>query len=194
MKQLESTFPNMVIVLLIISLISAGVLAATYESTAEDIAAHQLAKQLAAIDAVLPAEGGYAYDNDILEDQTVSQGYQLYPAYIDSKLVGVAVLGIGNNGFGGPMQVMAGFSTRGELINAVVVQHSETPGLGTKVGEEKFAAQFRGIELSPDEVLTVSKDGGTIDAVTAATISSRAYCDAVSLAWKAASAFFGGQQ
>jgi electron transport complex protein RnfG len=187
MKKLESTFANMLIVLLLIALISAGLLAATFEYTREDIAANQLAKQMAALDAVLPA-----YDNDLLADQTEYEGYQLFPAYLDGELVGAAVLGLSARAFSGEMEVMAGFAPDGTLINAIAVRHAETPGLGSKVNDDAFASQFRGLKLSAGEVLTVSKDGGAIDAVTAATISSRAYCDAVSLAWESAATFFGG--
>ncbi len=189
MKKLESSFANMLVVLLAIALISAGLLAATFEYTREAIAAHQLAKQLSALEAVLPD-----YDNDLLADQTEAGGYRLYPAYRDGDLVAVAVLGITDQAFSGEMQVMAGFTPAGELINATAVRHAETPGLGSKVNDEAFARQFRGLSLGADQSLAVGKDGGAIDSVTAATISSRAYVDAVNRAWKSAEGYFGGVQ
>jgi electron transport complex protein RnfG len=123
-----------------------------------------------------------------------STGFSLFPAYQGGELVGAAVLGITEQAFSGEMQVMAGFSPDGTLINSIAVRHAETPGLGSKVNDDGFAGQFRSLILEPGQVLEVSKDGGAIDAVTAATISSRAYCDAVSLAWKSAASFFGGAQ
>ncbi|AHC13882.1 RnfABCDGE type electron transport complex subunit G [Salinispira pacifica] len=197
-KKIESSFVNMVVVLLLIALISAGILAATYEYTKEDIAGHQLAKQIAAIDAVLPE-----YDNNILEDQRQIDGMSVFPAYSGGSLVGVAVLGFSDRAFSGEMEVMAGFSPDGTLLNATAVRHAETPGLGSKVNDERFASQFTSIDMTAADLsgdgnnsggLAVRKDGGEIDSITAATISSRAYCHAVNTAWNSARQFFGGRE
>jgi len=73
---------------------------------------------------------------------------------------------------------MAGFLADGTIHNVVVLNHKETPGLGTKMTEPKFSDQFNGKD--PDDFdLRVKKDGGDVDAITAATVSSRAYCDAL---------------
>lgn len=197
-KKIESSFVNMVVVLLLIALISAGILALTYEYTREDIAAHQLAKQIAAIDAVLPE-----YDNDILADQQQIEGTSVFPAYSNGSLVGVAVLGLSDRAFSGEMEVMAGFSPDGTLLNTTAVRHAETPGLGSKVNDDRFASQFSSIDMTAGDLssdgnepdgLAVRKDGGQIDSITAATISSRAYCHAVNIAWESAQQFFGGRE
>ncbi len=74
---------------------------------------------------------------------------------------------------------MVGINDDGEIHNTTVLSHSETPGLGAKcTTDEHFMAQFRGFD--PDEnSLLVKKDGGDLDAITASTITSRAYAKAV---------------
>ena len=79
---------------------------------------------------------------------------------------------------------MVGFSPEGEIINISVLDHKETPGLGDKMQKDKseWSNQFNGKNPANDN-LVVTKDGGLIDAITASTISSRAYCDAVQRAY-----------
>ena len=69
---------------------------------------------------------------------------------------------------------MAGFLPNGSIHNVTVLQHKETPGLGTKMSEPKFSDQFPG-KNPANFSLKVKKDGGQVDAITAATISQRAY-------------------
>jgi len=77
---------------------------------------------------------------------------------------------------------MAGFMPDGTIAGISVLDHKETPGLGTKMTEPGFKGQFTG--KNPGEfMLKVKKDGGQVDAITAATISSRAFCDAVQRAY-----------
>jgi electron transport complex protein RnfG len=77
---------------------------------------------------------------------------------------------------------MAGFKPDGTIINISVLQQKETPGLGTKISDPGFKDQF--MEKNPaDFQLKVIKDGGQVDAITAATISSRAFCDAIERAY-----------
>ena len=86
---------------------------------------------------------------------------------------------------------MIGFDTGGKLIDFAVLQHAESPGLGSRIYEwyhEKSETDgirdLRGLDMKTVSPLTVSKDGGKVDAITAATISSRAFLDAVNRAWK----------
>jgi electron transport complex protein RnfG len=87
-------------------------------------------------------------------------------------------------GFGGHIELMAGFLPDGTIYNSLVIQHKETPGLGTRMTEPKFHDQVNG-KNPADFQLKVKKDGGQVDAITAATISSRAYCDAIQRAYNA---------
>jgi electron transport complex protein RnfG len=78
-------------------------------------------------------------------------------------------------GYSGKIIVMIGFLSDGSISNIEIVRHAETPGLGSKIEEEGFKSQFSRIT----EPVAVKKDGGKIDAITGATISSRAVCEAV---------------
>jgi electron transport complex protein RnfG len=74
---------------------------------------------------------------------------------------------------------MVGLTPDGKVYNTSVLSHSETPGLGAKCTEdEHFMTQFKGFDPS-QKILTVKKDGGDVDAITASTITSRAYSLAV---------------
>ena len=81
---------------------------------------------------------------------------------------------------------MVGFNVDGTIKGISVLSHTETPGLGDKIEPSKssFSAQFEGKDPQNFK-LVVKKDGGDVDAITASTITSRAYCDAVTLAWEA---------
>ena len=95
------------------------------------------------------------------------------------KVVGYAVEA-GTIGFGGPLTLMVGVTPDGVVYNTSVLSHSETPGLGAKCAtDERFLSQFRGLDPAAKTV-AVKKDGGDLDAITASTITSRAYALAVS--------------
>ena len=93
-------------------------------------------------------------------------------------------------GFGGPVAIMVGITVDGTIYNTSVLSHTETPGLGAKcTSDEKFIKQWQNIKPSINggegKVLKVKKDGGDIDAITASTITSRAYSLAVNNAVEA---------
>ncbi len=176
-KKLDSSLKNMLIVLTLIGLVSAFALGFTYEKTKPAIAAIQIKKQQAAIKAVLP-------DFDKLGDKYSVDGFEnveLFPASKDGKLVGTAVKTYSNNGFNGNIQIMVGLTEDGTVYNTSVIYQGETPGLGTNMTTPKFKDQFNGKNKSGFK-FTVKKDGGDVDAITAATISSRAFCDAMNRA------------
>jgi electron transport complex protein RnfG len=101
----------------------------------------------------------------------------------DDELVGTAIKTYTKNGFGGLVWLMVGFKTDGAINDISVLEQNETPGLGTKMTTAKFKNQFN--DKNPEQYkLSVTKDGGDVDAITAATISSRAFCDAVNRAHK----------
>ena len=86
-------------------------------------------------------------------------------------------------GFGGPIVIKVGFDANGVICNTKVLSQAETPGLGAKCVEPAFSEQFKGLNPAQTK-LAVKKDGGDIDAITASTITSRAYADGVALAVK----------
>jgi len=111
----------------------------------------------------------------------------LYYGYKNDSLVGVAVETYSERGFSGHIGLMVGFKADGTINSIEVLEQKETPGLGTKMTEPAFKDQFKGLDISklPNEQPKVKKDQGTIEAITAATISSRAFCDAVQRAYQA---------
>ena len=86
-------------------------------------------------------------------------------------------------GFGGPIAVKVGFDIDGIICNTKVLSQAETPGLGAKCTEPAFSDQFKGLNPA-EKKLSVKKDGGDIDAITASTITSRAYVNALATAVK----------
>jgi electron transport complex protein RnfG len=181
-KKLPSTFGNMVIVLSLISLVSALALAFTYSMTKDAIARVETNKKLKALEVVLPE-----FNNAPLQEKYTVEGFEgviLYPAKMDGQRVGTAVETYSNNGFGGPIRLIVGFDPSNKITDISVMKHSETPGLGTKMTTPRFKDQFKGKDPAVFK-MKVEKDSGEVDAVTAATISSRAFCDAAERAYRA---------
>lgn len=188
MKKLESTLPNMFIVLTLIALVSAAALAFTYGQTKPILDEQARQRQIQAVSAVIPAE----FDNAPTEEAVSVEGYdgvEIYPATAGGARVGTAVRSYSGDGYGGTITIMVGFNPDGEITGTTVLSHTETPGLGAKITEESFREQFVGATAA--DGLAVTKDGGNVDAITAATISSRAFCDAINRAWDAVQAAGG---
>lgn len=179
----KSTFKNMVVVLTAICLVASSLLALVYNVTAEPIKKAEEAKVNSAIAAVLPE-----FDNipsnevKILEDGAKKN--KVYPATLKGELVGYAVE-VKASGFGGPIQIMVGFMPDGTIYNTSVISASgETPGLGAKVMDENIPIRSQLKEINPSVTkLSVKNDGGTIDAITASTITSRGFLKGVEYAY-----------
>ena len=182
MAKMESTFKNMALSLTIISLVASACLGFVYEFTKKPIELSVLNKKLNAIKQVVP-EFTNNPNNDMYRLPTGDgDSLEIYPARKDSVIVGYAVNTYTSKGFSGNISLMAGFKPDGTIINISVLEQKETPGLGNKMTEPKFKDQF--LDKNPAEfALKVKKDGGPVDAITAATISSRAFCDAVQRAY-----------
>jgi len=182
MAKTESTFKNMVISLLIIAGASSACLGFVYEFTKGPIELSILNKKVNAIKQVVPEFTNNPYDEMFRLPTGEGDSLDVFPAKKDSIIVGYAVNTYTADGFSGNIFLMAGFKPDGTIINITVLDHKETPGLGTKMADPQFKDQF--MEKNPAEFsLTVRKDGGPVDAITAATISSRAFCDAVQRAY-----------
>ena len=111
------------------------------------------------------------------------RSYNFYKAVKGGETVGYAVEST-VVGFGGPLSLMVGVTPDGVVFNTSVLSHSETPGLGAKCNTDaKFMAQWEGFNPR-EKILSVKKDGGDVDAITASTITSRAYTLAVENALK----------
>ncbi len=184
-KKKESTLINMLVALFVITAVSGGVLGLVYGMTKDAIAEVDLKKNQAAIQAVLPLEGEITYKADTLKYDY--EGATLtFPCNLafdaNGNFQGAAVK-TSEGGFGGKIDMMVGFLADGTIKGTSVLSHSETPGLGANM-TGKFKDQF--VDKNPaDFKLVVSKDGGDVDAITAATITSRAFSKAVDKAYQA---------
>lgn len=183
MSKKESTFINMVLSLLVVTLAAGFSLGFVNDLTVGPKAKAKLEKKVNALKLVLPP-----FDNNPVEDMQIiklekaTDSTEVYPAYSKNQFIGAAIIGTSNKGFSGLIKIMIGFRSNGDIQNIVVLEQKETPGLGTKIKGETFLQQFRGVNISSFN-MTVKKDGGEIDALTGATITSRAFCEATQMAY-----------
>ena len=173
-KKAESTLPNMLLSLTAIALVAAAALAALNGVTKDPIAAAQQAKVERAISAVLPAF-------DKLEDQDVDGHVCHVGLDAEGNMVGAAIEAGNDKGFGGHLQLMVGFDAQGNVSGYQILETHETPGLGAKA-DQWFQKDGKGcvVGSNPAEnALTVKKDGGSVDAISGSTITSRAFLGVV---------------
>lgn len=201
---LQSTMRNMVVVLVGAGVAAALGLGIVNMLTKKPIEKAKAEKELSALREVLPE-----FDNDPVAEmkiESVDGGeLRVYPATKDGESVGTAVQSFSPNGFGGLVTVMVGFDKEGAINGYSVLEQAETPGLGTRMVDwfkpqgdpvvsgvehlfgfrmQQAARKSNIYGMRPGEgKLIVSKDGGQIDAITSATISSRAFLDAVNRAY-----------
>ena len=203
MKKLQSSLKNMLLVLTGVTAVSVALLAYVNELTKGPIAEANAKALNEALKNVLPP----FTNNPVAESDTIFSekdgkkivDFILYPAKDGDKQVGTAVEAK-SMGFGGELKVLVGFDSEGKIYNYSLLGHTETPGLGSKAdkwfgaydaanGEEAVTHETSPrsiIGINPAESpLTVSKDGGQVDAITASTITSRAFLNAVNAAYQA---------
>lgn len=183
MKKKESTLINMVVVLFVTTLVAGLTLGYVNDLTLEPMARARLAKKANALKTVLPA-----FDNDPVpavirvKSGSSRDSIEIYPAFRGNGFAGAAVTGASEKGYSGLVKLMVGFLPDGTINNIEVLEQKETPGLGTKMKGEKFLRQFRGKDPSSFN-LKVEKDGGGVDALAGATISTRAFSEATQQAY-----------
>ena len=177
----QSSFKNMSLCLLVICLVCSALLAGVYALTKEPIDAAAKAKNEAAIKEVLPPAAAAIEEERTVDFEGASYTYNL--AYDEQgNTVGCAI-NVAPVGFGGPIAIKVGFDVNGVIWNTKVLSQAETPGLGAKCTEASFSDQFKGFDPAQKK-LSVKKDGGDVDAITASTITSRAYADGLDTASK----------
>ena len=178
---MKSSLKNMVLVLFCITLISAACVGVVNMITVEPIAQAKEAAVKAALAQVLPEFDATEKSEHMVDELQIIA----HKATKDGEVVGYAIESATKSGFSGLIRLMVGFDTKGTILNVNVLEQAETPGLGANMTEEgnPILASIQGKEASKVK-LTVKKDGGDVDALTAATISSRAYADAVARAYE----------
>lgn len=176
----------MSIVLLVIASLSSSLLAVVYKLTKEPIELANQQKTIKGLSMVLPKFDNEPLKEFIMVPSDLGDSLKCYIAKNQGKIVGVAIETYTKKAFSGKFSVLVGFTPDGTIFNTIMLEHKETPGLGDKAEKTKssWSDQFNG-KNPLNFKLKVKKDGGDVDAITAATISSRAYCDAISRAYEA---------
>lgn len=187
MAKLESSLKNMVMSLAIISFGASAILGGVYVLTKKPIEDAAELKKTNAIKEVLPQNNNMKIGEAVeITLESYSEKFIVYPAFENDKLIAAAVETFDNNGYGGQIKSMVGFDAEGNIVNYAILSMSETPGLGEKVTSwfktERNNQDIRGKKPS-EESFKVSKDGGEIDAITASTITSRAFLSSVKTAY-----------
>lgn len=186
MAKRESTFINMVVTLLLVTGIAAAALGFVYDLTKGPIAEAKLKAQQEAVKKVLPEYDELGVSFKVLKE-TGGDSLEFFPAFKNGELVGTAIKTYTKKGFSGRISIMAGIDKSGNFSGYEILEHAETPGLGSKMG-----VWFNNTEKPNQNIIgrnpksskfKVSKDGGDIDAITASTITSRAFLDALTRAY-----------
>jgi len=178
-KVLSSSLSHMIIAMTSVAVFASTIIGFSHSVTKEPIQIAKDNRKLEAIKEVISTE----FDNNPFAERIdIGNGIELYPARLGTKITSIAIKSYSNNAFSGRLELIVGFMLDGTINGYKIIEQKETPGLGTKVTEQKFSSQFKG--LNPEnESFKVRQDGGEIDAVTSATISSRAVIDAISRAY-----------
>ena len=206
MAKLSSSYKNMLLSLTLICFLAAGLLAKVNDFTKTPISEAKSQKLEEAIKNVVPK-----FDNNPVSEAykaatRAGDSLTIYPAKVKGEIVGFAINSFSDNGFSGNMQIMMGLDVESNVVNYTVLSHSETPGLGSlmvdwfkpkahnpslieklfgfEIKGEEAKSSIIGIKLA-DTRLAVSEDGGDIDAISASTITSRAFLEAVNKAYEA---------
>src|SRR5574344_2097564 len=173
MAKKESTLLNMIVSLMVITMVSGGVLGLVYNLTKPAIDMVEENKNISAINEVLKTDKEIA---EIKEVEIDGLTYNLAFS-TEGSFIGAAIKTFSTNGFNGKIELMVGVLDNNNINKVSILSQAETPGLGAKMVNDKFKGK------NPESfTLKVKKDGGDIDALTAATISSRAVAEAVSKA------------
>ena len=206
MKKLQSNILNMALVLTVIAVVAAGALAWVNNLTSGPIEEiNNLAIENGIKSVILgDRDIQFTVDNPVEQDGFVFHSVN----DMNGNLIGTAVESTDKNGFGGALKVMVGFDPEGKILGYTVLEHSETPGLGAQadgwfrqasaevkeqsgvadvlLGAPSKPGNHNIIGMNPgDDMMIVSKDGGDVDAITASTITSKAFLRAVNAAYKA---------
>jgi electron transport complex protein RnfG len=162
MMQKAGPILRIAFVLAVVCLVASILLGATYGLTWERIAEAERARLAAAFAQIFPQA----------ELQAMNGHYEVFE---NGEIIGYAATAQGR-GFGGRIDIIVGINVDGTIRGVRIITHAETPGLGDRITEEEFLRQFEGKHL---EEVKLTRDRGSIDAITGATISAEAVTTAV---------------
>ncbi len=170
---------HMGLFLFVIAAVAGVLLAYTESVTAPLILENQRKAEELARREVLP--NAEKFNESKFADTTASQTYSYSTGVTSNGEVAGVVIKVAPKGYAGPIEMVVGIDKTGKINGYKILAQKETPGLGTKLSEPVFAEPFKKlITDKPNPVFLVKKDGGDVDGITAATISSRAFCKGVS--------------
>lgn len=189
MEKLKSSLTNMALVLTIIAIVAGAALASVNAITAPQIEKINADNLAAGIKKVMGSDNIQVSEPET-KQATIAGKEKSFTLYKvndqQNKPMGVAVQ-TSENGFGGELRVLVGFDNEGTILGYTILQHAETPGLGAKAGlwfQPENGESRTVVGKNPGKCnFTVSKDGGDIDAITASTITSRAFLLAIKNAY-----------
>lgn len=177
---MKSTLLTMTVSLCGVALLAGAGLAGVNVLTEKPIAEAQAETRRQAIAEILPP-----FDNVPSDETVVIDGLTLFPASKSGKSVGAAVETFSDNGFSGRITILAGFDECCRLTGFQVLTHAETPGLGARMSEWFSSEGSTHNVAGMSAPFALKADGGDIDAITGATISSRAFMEAINKASEA---------
>ncbi|CAN5116684.1 electron transport complex subunit RsxG [soil metagenome] len=173
--------------LALFAIIAVGLLAVAERLARDRIDSRERVHALETLHAVISPS---RYDNDLLEDRITVRDRELlgteapvpiYRARRNGQPVAAILLPVAPDGYSGPIRLMVGINADGSVAAVRVIAHSETPGLGDgiELARSNWIRQFTGRALDDPDEWAVSRDGGNIDQLTGATVTSRAVVEAV---------------
>lgn len=190
MKKLQSSITNMVVVLVAVAVITGGLLAWVNDVTSGPIAEQDKKTLADGIKAVMLVDDLTVTANDSITKEIGGKTFSFVvhkAGDADGNAIGAAVEST-VSGFGGDLKVLVGFDNNGTVLGYTILQSAETPGLGAKA-DKWFQKDGKGCiigrQMDTDKPLTVKKDGGDVDAITASTITTRAFLKAINQAYAA---------
>ncbi len=160
-KTLMGVFP--IIFITIVALISVALVTATDSITRDKIEEQEEQQIQSMLEEMFPSMSEYTFEDDI------------YAIYSDGTGIGYVFLAVGK-GYGGDIKILIGLEDETTIKGITIISQSETPGLGSRIAESSFASKFAGLNIGD---VALKQDGGEIDGITGATISSGAVVDAV---------------
>jgi len=161
LKSLREVFP--IIFITVVVFVSVALLTWTDSVTATKIEEQKQQEIQSMLEEMFPNVEEYIFKDNI------------YILRADEVEIGYAFMAVGK-GYGGDIDILIGLEDETTIKGITIISQSETPGLGSRITEDSFAQKFAGLNIGD---VTLTKDGGKIDGITGATISSGAVVDAV---------------
>ncbi|MCL1068892.1 electron transport complex subunit RsxG [Shewanella olleyana] len=176
------------LILALFALCCTGLVASVNFFTGDRIIEQQRKQLAGVLEQIIP---NHLHDNELTDDCILvtnkeflgsDEALPVYIAKMNQQPVAIAIEAIAPDGYNGDIKIILGVNNNSELLGVRTLTHQETPGLGDKIELRKsdWVLSLSGIQYDPnDKPMAVKKDGGDIDQFTGATITPRAYVNAI---------------